>query len=124
MSRGLWYYGREIAAVIALKRMTTQKPNWRNIASIVKTSQPTLQPRLTCESQATVAQTSSATSGMRQNRATRTHPSGAGIGNVDRAITARTQPVGLRMAVSQIATLDQTGRFRKDCAVGVRIGPN
>jgi len=90
MSRGLGNYGREIAAATALKMSTTKKLHWRSIATIVKTSQPTLQPHLTCESQATVEQTSSAPKGMRQNRTTTNNPGGAGICNLHKVITART----------------------------------
>lgn len=83
-------YAGEIAAVIALEIAMTKTPSWINIASTVKSSQPTLQPLLIFDSHATAAQTGSATTGMRQNRVTTNHPGGAGICDLHSVITRRT----------------------------------
>jgi len=69
---------------------TTKSPTCNDIASTVNTNQPTLQRIRIFDNHTTLPQTSTATTGMRQNSATTNHPGGAGVCNLLSAITNRT----------------------------------
>ena len=84
------YCAGAIAAVIVLTMMMNQTPHWSNIASTVKTKPPTLHPKLIFERHTTVPQTSSATTGMRQNSKTTKPSGGAGTCNLFMIISNRT----------------------------------
>lgn len=100
------HYGSEIAAVTALTMMKSKTPTWTAIASPVKTSQPTLQPP-SKYFQTAFPQTTTATTGMRQNNATTRPAGGAGTWNRLQATSNSKYAVGLKNAASQIAALDQ-----------------
>lgn len=84
------YCAGAIAAEIALTMMTNQTPHWSNIASTVKTNPPTFHPKVIFERHTAVPQTSSATTGMRQNSKTTKPSVGAGTCNLAMITSNRT----------------------------------
>jgi len=75
---------------MALTMMTYQMPHWSNIPSTVKTTPPSLHPKLILERHTKVPQASSATTGMRQNSKTTKPSGGAGMCNLSMIISNRT----------------------------------